>query len=156
FRAAPGLASRATPSKGEHMKLLTQTIRERLRRNGRLSAEYAAQGRDEPDFIPVVKLFTPDAACTWLLTELDPEEPDIAFGLCDLGMGCPELGSVSIAELQSVRGRLGLPGERDLHFAPCHTLSVYARAAWNAAAITERPDALAQAAAALAAEGVFS
>jgi hypothetical protein len=30
----------------------------------------------------VVKLFTPDAACTWLLTELDPDDPDIAFGLC--------------------------------------------------------------------------
>ena len=128
------------------MKLLTQTIRERLRRNGRLSAEYAAQGRDEPDFIPVVKLFTPDAACTWLLTELDPEEPDIAFGLCDLGMGCPELGSVRISELESVRGRLGLPVERDLHFRPVRTLSVYARAAWNAAAITENEEALAQAA----------
>lgn len=25
---------------------------------------------------PVVKLFTPDGACTWLLTELDPEDPD--------------------------------------------------------------------------------
>lgn len=36
------------------------------------------------DHKPVVKLFTPDAACTWLLTEIDPEETDIAFGLCDL------------------------------------------------------------------------
>ena len=44
---------------------------------------------------PVVKLFTPDANCTWLLSELDPEEPDIAFGLCDLGLGFPEIGSVS-------------------------------------------------------------
>ena len=46
----------------------------------------------EPDFLPVVKLFTPDAGCTWPLPELDPEDPDIAFGLCDLGIGCPELG----------------------------------------------------------------
>ena len=52
-----------------------------------------------------------------------------------------------ISELESVRGRLGLPVERDLHFARTHTLSVYARAAWNAAAITESSKALAQAAA---------
>jgi len=29
------------------------------------------------DFYPVVKLFTPDANATWLLTEIDPEEEDI-------------------------------------------------------------------------------
>ena len=66
----------------------------------------------EPDFLPVVKLFTPDAGCTWLLTEIDPDDPDIAFGLCDLGIGYPELGSVSLSELASVRGRLGLAVER--------------------------------------------
>lgn len=107
------------------MKLLTQSIREQLLRNGRLKDQYA--GTDsEPDFIPVVKLFTPDANCTWLLTELDPADPDIAFGLCDLGMGFPELGSVSIAELESVRGKMGLPIERDLHFTPAKTISAYA------------------------------
>ena len=130
------------------MKLLTTSIREQLLRNGRASAALAEEGTGEPDFLPVVKLFTPDAACTWLLTELDPEDPDIAFGLCDLGMGCPEFGSVRISELESVRGRLGLTVERDRHFVAAYTLSVYARAAWNAAAITERPEALAQAAAA--------
>ena len=134
------------------MKLLTTSIREQLLRNGRIRAALAEEGRAEADFLPVVKLFTPDAQCTWLLSELDPDEPDIAFGLADLGMGCPELGSVSISELESVRGPLGLAIERDLHFAAMHTLSVYARAAWNEAAITECPKALAQAAAA-AAEG---
>ena len=128
------------------MKLLTTTIRDRLIRNGRIRQTLDEDGSAEADFIPVVKLFTPDAGCTWLLTELDPEDEDIAFGLCDLGMGCPELGSVRISELESVRGRLGLPVERDLHFSPRHTLSVYARAAWHAAAITEDERALAQAA----------
>src|SRR5215204_2198547 len=65
---------------------------------------------------PVVKLFTPDGAATWLLTELDPEDPDIAFGLCDLGLGCPELGWVSLGEVQTVRGHLGLPVEVDRYF----------------------------------------
>jgi len=129
------------------MKLLTTSIRDKLLRNGRIQAGLAQEGQEFADFIPVVKLFTPDANCTWLLTELDPEDPDIAFGLCDLGMGSPELGSVRISELESVRGRLGLPVERDRHFAGVHMLSVYARAAWNAAAITENTQALAQAAA---------
>jgi hypothetical protein len=35
----------------------------------------------------VVKLFYQWRAATWLLSELDTEDPNIAFGLCDLGMG---------------------------------------------------------------------
>ena len=109
------------------MKLLTTSIRDQLLRNGRIQQGLAVAGDTDADFVPVVKLFTPDAACTWLLSELDPEEPDIAFGLCDLGMGCPELGSVSISELESVRGRLGLPIERDRRFETQKTLTAYAR-----------------------------
>ena len=111
------------------MSLLTDTIRERLLQNGRLTAEYRFKGEVEPDFLPVVKLFTPDAGCAWLLTELDPEDPDIAFGLCDLGMGYPELGSVRISELESIGSGLALPIERDLHFNPTKTLSAYAEKA---------------------------
>src|SRR5579863_6405670 len=107
------------------MKLITAEIEARLLENGR-KQEPVRGTADETDFDPVVKLFTPDAGCTWLLTEIDPEDPDIAFGLCDLGMGCPELGSVSLSELESVRGRLGLPIERDLHFKPTKTLTAYA------------------------------
>ncbi|MGH8608838.1 MAG: DUF2958 domain-containing protein [Gammaproteobacteria bacterium] len=128
------------------MKLLTKSTREQLLRNGRVREALEEQGKAEADFLPVVKLLTPDAACTWLLTELDPEDPDIAFGLCDLGMGFPELGGVRISELESVRGALRLPVERDRYFTARHTLSVYARAAWNVAAITECPQALDQAA----------
>src|ERR1017187_10383155 len=116
-------------------KLLTKDIHERLLKNGRLRQQSQIADQGEPDFLPVVKLFTPDAGCTWLLTELDPEDPDIAFGLCDLGMGCPETGTVSISELESVRGRLGLPVERDRHFTPTKTLSAYADEAWTHGAI---------------------
>lgn len=87
------------------------------------------------DPLPVVKLFTPDGACTWLLSELDPDEPDLAFGLCDLGLGYPELGSVLLSELDALRGPLGLPIERDLHFWPDKTLSAYADAAIDAGRI---------------------
>lgn len=108
------------------MKLLTDDIRRRLLRNGELRNFFADDGTAEPDFLPVVKLFTPDAGCTWLLSELDPDEPNIAFGLCDLGMGFPELGSVRISEIEEISGKLGLPVERDLHFVPTKTLSAYA------------------------------
>ena len=119
------------------MKLLTQELQRRLIQNGAIRRRLDEEGEADPDFIPVVKLFTPDAACTWILTELDPDDPDIAFGLCDLGMGFPELGSVFVPELESVRGRLGLPIERDLHFAPTFTISVYADAARIAQRIVE-------------------
>jgi hypothetical protein len=132
------------------MKLLTNDIRETLLSNGHANrrADGLPRERGCIDHYPVVKLFTPDAGATWLITELDPEEPDLAFGLCDLGLGYPELGYVSISELESVRGPLGLSVERDLHFTATHPLSVYARAAHTAEAITEDEQALARAAAA--------
>lgn len=106
--------------------LLTAHQRALLLANGQRSA-----GGLDSDVYPVVKLFTPDANCTWLLTEIDPEEPDIAFGLCDLGMGFPELGCVRLSELESLRGRLGLPVERDLHFTANKPLSAYADEAFH-------------------------
>ena len=60
-----------------------------------------------------------------LLTELNPDI-DLAFGLCDLGLGEPELGYVSLAELSAARGPLGLPLECDVHFAPTRTIATYA------------------------------
>lgn len=104
------------------MQLITDAQREQLLANG-------AQGaKDQPghDPYPVVKLFFPLSDMTWLLTELLPHEPDIAFGLCDLGMGCPELGYVSLSELENLRHPTGLKVERDLHFVADRPLSVYA------------------------------
>ena len=113
------------------MKILTEALRNRLLANGRQQAAHTPDA-DDIDFEPVVRLFNPCGAATWLLTELDPDDPDIAFGLCDLGMGYPELGSVRLSELESLRGQLGLPVERDLHFLADKTLSVYAAEAARA------------------------
>lgn len=124
------------------MNLFTKAQFERLLANGR--------NRDQ-DHPPVVKLFTPDANCTWLISEIDPEAPEIAFGLCDLGLGCPELGCVSLAELRALRGNLGLPVERDFSFKAKYPMSVYAEAARQAEGVTENYQALEQAVAALAA-----
>ncbi len=117
------------------MKLLTDTQRAQLLENGRRQDPLRGTV-DEMDFVPIVKLFTPDANCTWLLTELDPEDPDIAFGLSDLGLGFPELGTVRISELESLRGPMGLAIERDLYIIPSKLLAEYASEARNAGRIT--------------------
>ena len=104
--------------------LMTSEHRTLLLANG----ARAAAGEDI-DPLPVLKLFTPDGSATWLLTELDPDDPDFAFGLCDLGMGYPELGSVSLREITAVCGKLGLPIERDLYFEADKPLSAYAKEA---------------------------
>jgi hypothetical protein len=107
------------------MKLITDSLIEQLLANGCAQRAAMDLGETALDFKPVVKLFTPDAQCTWLLTELDPDD-GLAFGLCDLGLGQPELGYVSLAELVTVRGKRGLPVERDLHFTATKTISAYA------------------------------
>jgi len=110
------------------MTLITKALTEQLLANGRAQRAAIDKGDAALDFKPVVKLFTPDAQCTWLLTELDPDG-GLAFGLCDLGMGEPELGYVSLAELATVRGKLGLPVERDLHFEADKSIAAYAEEA---------------------------
>jgi len=78
------------------------------------------------DHPPFVKLFTPDGSATWLISESDPDDPDRLFGLCDPGLGCPELGYISLAEITELRGNVGLPVERDRSFVGDKPLSVYA------------------------------
>ena len=96
------------------MKLLTKQIRSRLEWNA---------ASPEIDHKPVVKLFNPVGAATWLLSEI---EGDMAFGLCDLGMGEPEMGHVSISELEAITLPFGLTIERDQYFTADKTLSEYA------------------------------
>src|SRR6266403_2074470 len=109
------------------MDLMQDDIRQRLLANG--AADPWTGPRGETDPLPVVKFLDPTGAATWLITAMMPDEPDILFGLCDLGMGCPERGTVSLAALESVRGRLGLGIEGDLYFTARFPLSVYAEAA---------------------------
>lgn len=77
---------------------------------------------------PVVKLFSPLGAATWLATELD-DDNDTLFGLADLGVGCPELGSFSLSEIASVRLPGGVRIERDLYFDPHVALSIWTETA---------------------------
>ena len=78
------------------MSLLTDEQRVQLLANGRARA-------DDPTFdpLPVVRLFTPDAHATWLLAALDPDDGDTAYGLIDVGIGMPELGTVRLFAILS-------------------------------------------------------
>ncbi|MCL4266672.1 MAG: DUF2958 domain-containing protein [Anaerolineae bacterium] len=94
------------------MELLPKEIREmmpKLYANEELGLQAQA----------LVKFFTPDSNWAWYASEFDGE--DLFFGLV-IGFE-PELGYFSLAELESVKGSLGLPIERDLHYKP-QTLEV--------------------------------
>lgn len=86
------------------------------------------------DPAPVIKLFNPLGAGTWLATEL-AEDGDALFGLADLGFGCPELGYFSLSEIAAVRLPYGLFIERDLSFDSTIPLSVWAETARRAGSI---------------------
>ncbi|MEV5031007.1 DUF2958 domain-containing protein [Sphingobium sp. LMC3-1-1.1] len=79
--------------------------------------------RNEQDYKPVVKLFAPAGAMTWLITECNDD--GLAFGLADLGFAAPEMGYISLPEIFSVRIG-GLYVEQDLFFRPGKTLGQYA------------------------------
>lgn len=86
-----------------NVSLLTPSLKAKLRK------------APEDSMKPLVKIFNPQGAGTWLLCSLMPDD-DTLWGYADLGMGCVEFGTISLSELQSVTGRLGLPLERDLYF----------------------------------------
>ena len=85
------------------MRLLTKEIERKLDKTDGATA--------------IVKFFTPDAQATWIVFERDGENPDLLFGMADMGMGFPELGYFSLSEIQALRGPMGLPVERDRHFS---------------------------------------
>ena len=94
------------------MKLLTKEIRERL------AKLYSTEDTPLEEKTVVCKFFTPDANWTWYVLE-GQEQADgnvIFFGWV-VGLE-KELGFFTLRELESVRGPLGLPIERDLHFKP--------------------------------------
>ena len=136
-----------TTSQPRGMKLILEEHKKKLKANWPRSGK-------EP---PVLKIFNPTGSSTWLIHSMDPHDEDTLFGLCDHGFGFPELGYVSLSELQEVRpkvriiinGRtLEMPIflERDKHFRPTHSLAVYADAARAESGITERAEHLDRAA----------
>ena len=98
------------------MELLTQEIRKTL------PPLYAQDGKGGKA-IAYLKYFTPSSSWTWYIVEGSPIEDQTGvevdfrfFGLVD-GLE-KELGYVALSELESVRGPMGLPIERDLYWKP--------------------------------------
>jgi hypothetical protein len=89
------------------MHLLTTAIRQKL-------PPLYRNEEQGTDALAIVKFFTPDSSWTWYASEFDGD--DLFFGLA-VGFE-PELGYFRLSELQSVRGKLGLPVERDRFFTP--------------------------------------
>ena len=98
---------RAANDKIRGMKLLTKEIRRKL-------PPLYSQDDKGGKAIAYVKFFTPDSGFTFWATEFDGK--DTFFGLVD--GHCKELGYFSLSELESIRGPMGLPIERDLHWQP--------------------------------------
>jgi len=102
------MALRSTKKTILGMKLLTNEIRKKL-------PPLYTQESLGPKAVVYVKFFAPDSSpWTWYPTEFDGK--DTFFGLV-VG-NVKELGYFSLAELQSVRGSMGLPIERDLYWNP--------------------------------------
>jgi hypothetical protein len=115
---------------------ITKAEWEKLYQNGATQAKVKGTAK-EIDPYPVVKLFYPAGAATWLITEVQPDDLDIAWGLCDLGMDCAEFGTVSLQELAEFKGRFGLGIERDKFFEATAPISRYIDAASKAGHIVE-------------------
>jgi hypothetical protein len=106
----------STHEKVRGMKLLTKEIRKKL---PPLYAQESKGGKA----VVYLRLFTPDSSWTWHITEGSPIKDEsgkeVDFHFFGLVNGHEkELGYVALSELQSVRGPLGLPIERDLHWQP--------------------------------------
>ena len=112
--------------------LATSEERMQLLVNG--AARAAGQSIDP---LPVVRLFTPDAHAIWLLASLDPADGDTAWGLIDLGIGMPELGTVKLSDLAGIVGPRQQPIQRDLYFGASRPLSEYVRLAQNDGSIPD-------------------
>ncbi|PLC51109.1 hypothetical protein CR159_04330 [Pollutimonas subterranea] len=104
--------------------LITDEERAQLLANGQ-----ARIADSSIDPLPVVRLFTPDAHVTWLLVSLDPEDGDTAYGLIDLGLGMPDVGTVQLSALASIVGPRQQPVMHDRYFRATRALSDYARLA---------------------------
>ncbi|MBN7865803.1 DUF2958 domain-containing protein [Pseudomonas aeruginosa] len=112
--------------------LITDEERARLLANGQARA--AGQAIDP---LPVVRLFTPDAHVTWLLSELDPIDGDTSFGLIDLGIGLPALGTVKLSDLAGIVGPNEQPVMRDRYFQATRPLSEYVQLAQENGSTTD-------------------
>lgn len=110
------------------MQLLTDELR------AGLPALYAQES--VTDTLIHAKFFTPDSNWKWYVAEGQQEDDDFLFFGYVKGH-CLEAGYFSLNELESVRGPMGLPIERDLYFEPAPWSEVKCREG-----LEDRPEGL--------------
>jgi hypothetical protein len=80
-----------------------------------LFADYPLYSQEnESDPLVVAKLFDPCGSASWFLLEYDSVEK-IAFGYV-VGLQEDEYGYISITEMESIKGPLGIGIEQDKYF----------------------------------------
>lgn len=79
-----------------------------------------------------MRLFTTGKNASWLLTEIDPDDQDLAYGLCDLGLGAPRLDYLRLSHLVELAGD---ELRCDVDFIARQPLSAYLREAQAAGTI---------------------
>lgn len=101
----------------EDVNPIPRELRAKMLEHG---AHTASGETRDPD--PVVRLHVFGTNASWLLTELDPDDADLAWGLCDEGLGSPRLDHVRLSDLVALFGdELRL----DTEFASRQSLSSY-------------------------------
>jgi hypothetical protein len=116
-----------------HIKLLTKELERAL------PALYSQEKNADP--MVMCKFFTPDAGWTWYAIEGSPvdssgyaDTDQEKFGFLFFGLVCGfdvELGYFLLSELETCRGKFGLPVERDLHFQPTRLSEVKKLCGYN-------------------------
>ncbi len=105
------------------MSLVPAELMEPLTRNGH---------HHGLDFTPLLKLdmwVANGQAISWLVSELDPQNPNRAYGLSSKWVGEVTEGHFDLAELEHAADIFGLHIVPDENFIPRHPLSVYREAA---------------------------
>jgi len=88
------------------MRLMTDALIKRLAQLG---------DQDVPDPIIAAHFFDPCGSADWYVTAYYPED-NVIFGWAEIVPGMGEWGYTSVAELQSIKGPLGIGIERDLYW----------------------------------------
>lgn len=123
----------------EDVDLFTKHDLKLLHKNG--EASLARKGQH----MPALKIFNPHGPGLWLISELDPSEPDHLYALFETYNRKPCLGWISREHLEDCRVQYSnhyVPLQSDRTFEPKATIDIYARAARATGRITEDPEHL--------------
>jgi len=110
FMSKPQISAFVTGCNGEEAEYFQEKANELAKVFANMPVTYEQDGKGDE---AIVYLHYFRGGMDWFITEKDMEDEQLqAFGYCDLGMGFPELGYVSIQEL--IENNV----ELDIHWTP--------------------------------------